>query len=171
MACLSMILYRRTEGLYDQEKLAMYFGVRISAEYQDAFCEEMPLLTSHNYDEGVKTIELGESVRKFLEKESIKLECTAIKASTIENLEQWIQQNLEADADLWCEYVSGNLSWWDIYLHDGLIESYDTIRKEVTMLNPEGTKKNRFQISVEELKVRISGEYSRETGFLVIRKM
>jgi hypothetical protein len=53
-----MILYRRTRKLYDQEKLAMYFGVRISAEYQDAFYEEMSLLTSHNYDEGVKTIEL-----------------------------------------------------------------------------------------------------------------
>ena len=52
MACLSMILYRRTERLYDQEKLAMYFGVRISAECQDAFSKEMPLLTSHNYDDG-----------------------------------------------------------------------------------------------------------------------
>jgi hypothetical protein len=49
-------------------------------------------------------------VRKFLEKEGINLECTAIKASTIENLEQWIQQSLEADADIWCEYVSGDLS-------------------------------------------------------------
>lgn len=171
MACLSMILYRRTERLYDQEMLAMYFGVRISAEYQDAFAEKMPLLTSHNYDEGVKTIELGESVKAFFEKEGINLECAAIKASTIENLEQWIEQSLEWDADIWCEYVYGDLSWWELYLHDGLIESYDATRKEVTMINPEGTKKNRFQISITELFERISGKYSRETGFLLISKM
>ena len=69
MACLSMVLYRRSHKLYDQEELAIIFGVKIGEKYKNAFRESLDFITSHNYDEGINTLESIEQIQAFLTQE------------------------------------------------------------------------------------------------------
>ena len=65
VTCLSMILYRRGFGLFDQEKLAKFFDIRIDKASRGAFRTKLKPFTHTGFDEGLKTIESAPVVNSF----------------------------------------------------------------------------------------------------------
>ena len=167
-----MILYRRSKKLYDQEELAIKFGVKIGEKYKNAFGESLDFITSHNYDEGINTLDSIEQIQWFLTQEWYDLHIEKLQFDDIDQLENFLIKNINDSHDIWCEYIMWNIYDYSysspIYIHDGLIESYNTETKIITIIDPEPEHRNRSTIWISEFFDRISGKYGRKTGFLMI---
>lgn len=169
--CLSMILYRRGFGLVDQEVLAGLLGVKISVDVADYFTTQLTIADSKNEELGINTIESAALVNEIFETLHIPLQAQRVNASEIQNLATFIQEELEANHDLWIEYKSHELHSEDT-IHDNVIERIDMEPEDplVTLIDPLPDHKNRFQVPVSKLHRAISTQFDRETGFLVISK-
>lgn len=100
VTCLQMILYRNGFGLFDQEDLAIRFGVKIAADDAPAFRADMPVMTSANVDEGIATVESAPQMNSFFQSLSVPLVATAYKASTIASVNDFIAEHLHENHDV-----------------------------------------------------------------------
>ena len=105
MACLLMIIYRRTGQLYEQESLAEYFGVKIGEGSKKAFFRELALLTSTNHDEGIETLKIGDRLETFFREKDLQLKHTITPYDDIKDWESHIITHMEQGHDIWCEYI------------------------------------------------------------------
>ncbi len=81
MSCLQMILFRHTGKVYDQESLAVVFGVKIDPTLGHIYTNTYESLTKQNFDEGVSTMDLTNLLSRFFESESIELSAKSHPAS------------------------------------------------------------------------------------------
>lgn len=174
VTCLQMILYRNGFGLYDQEDLAIEFGVKIDKKYAPAFREDMPIMTSNNLDEGIATIESEAIINTFFERLKVPLSATAFRCSEISNLEKFILDNLSAQRDLWVEYHAHEIHSDDTtkghYIHDGLIESYQLASQTAVVIDPVPEHRQRLRVGIVELEASISDKFGRETGIIIVQR-
>jgi len=171
ITCLQMVLYRRGNGLFDLEKLALFFDIRVHKDHLNSFNVRLRQLTSYNNDEGMKTVESAGRVNAFFRKNKIKLTARPVKHSQIPNLAKFITENLASGHDLWVEYKAHEIhknALSSAYIHDGLVESFNRQKNEVTLVDPDPRHKPRVRVPLVVLKDAISARLGRETGFLVI---
>ena len=169
-----MILYRNGFGLFDQENLAIKFGVKIAPEYATAFSETMPVMTQKNFDEGIQTVESESHINRFLGEQAPALKAISFKHSAIAQLPDFLSTQIKANHDIWVEYHAQEIHAGDEengdYIHDGLVESFDPASGHVTVIDPMPKHKQRLNISLQVLEKAISNKYGRETGFVVIER-
>jgi hypothetical protein len=174
VTCLQMILFRNQCGLFDQEELAITFGVKISAEDAAAFSTEMPIMTNANFDEGIQTVEAEERINAFFKTMAPELRATCFKSSNLHSLTDVFSTHLHANHDIWVEYHAQEIHSTDEnrgnYIHDGLIESLDLTNGRVVVIDPMPKHRQRLVVSLATLERAISTQYGRETGFVVIEK-
>lgn len=173
VTCLQMILHRNGFGLFDQERLAIEFGVRISTDYINAFSEQMPTMTQINDDEGISTVESADLINSFLIKNAPGLHAKSFVYSIInEDIPSFIASNIKLNNDIWIEYHGHEIHATDQYsgnyVHDGLIESIDVEKGLYTIIDPVPEHKQRITVHNNELISSISTKFGRETGFVII---
>ena len=169
VTCLMMILYRRGYGLFDQEKLAKYFDIRISEKSRGAFNVRLNTFTRRNYDEGLKTIESEDIINRFFRENDIRLVAKAIKISAISNLVEFLIDNIESDNDLWVEYKTHQISGAEA-IHDGLVEGVMQGRgvAKAVVIKPSRDHKPRRRVEIGIIEEALTSKFGRETGFIVI---
>jgi hypothetical protein len=169
-----MILFRNERGLFDQERLAITFGVSISEEDAAAFSTEMPIMTNANFDEGIQTVEAEQRINVFLQERAAGLRATSFKHSKVPSLPDFLSTHLRANHDIWVEYHAQEIHSKDDnqgnYIHDGLIESLDLTNIHVVVVDPMPKHQQRLVIPLDTLERAISTRYGRETGFVVIEQ-
>ena len=174
VACLQMILYRNGCGLFDQETLAIKFGVKIAPADAAAFSAAMPIMTKSNCDEGIQTIESGNQINSFFDEMRIPLRAQSFKRSALKDIPAFLNEHLGKDHDIWVEYHTNEI-YSDFpneaeLIHDGLIESFDSASQKIALIDPMPNHRQRNVIALEALERSISKQYGRETGFIVIEK-
>jgi hypothetical protein len=172
VTCLQMILFRNGYGLWDQEDLAVEFGVKIFPEMASAFRDSMPIVTQKNFDEGIQTIDSMDAVNKFFLGKKAALHAKGHRYSSIGSLSDFIATHIQANRDLWVEYHAQEIHKDDQYkgdyIHDGLVEAIDTIAQTVTVIDPVPEHRQRLTISLDVLGRAVSAHFGREAGFLVV---
>ncbi len=167
VTCLQMIIQRRLGELFDQEKLAEHFQIKIAPEVSGSFNIQLPLLSSHGHDEGMQTIESEQEINDFFHDNHLPLHAKTYPLSQIKNLKTFIVAHLTADNDLRTEYKLHSI-FDSNSIHDWLIESLDIDTDVVTMLNPSPTRQPRYTLTLEQLEEALSPKFARETGIVVI---
>jgi len=174
VTCFQMILFRNGFGLFDQERLAKYFGVKINKKHENMFSIKLDVLSNYNYDEGISTLDSVNKVNEFFLKNNINLIAEAKKISEIDDLKKFIESNIVLGNDLWVEYKGHNIHKYDQmegkYLHDSLIESIDDNDNEIVIIDPSPDHKPRIKIKIKSLFDSLSTKFGKETGFLIISK-
>ena len=173
VACLQMLLYRNGFGLFDQEDLAVEFGVKIGIDDKSAFREDMPLMTDFNFDEGISTIESVDRINTFFKKSNISLFATPHSFSSIKSLRDLIVENLAQNNDIWIEYHTHHVHAGDINnkrIHDALIESFDAKTDSVVIIDPKPGRRQRLTVPLESIQQALSSEFGKELGLLIIEK-
>lgn len=174
VTCLQMILFRNECGLFDQERLAITFGVKILAKDAAAFGTEMPIMTHANFDEGIQTVEAEERINAFFKTMAPELRAKCFKSSSVDSLTDFLNTHLRANHDIWAEYHAQEIHSTDgnrgNYIHDGLIESLDLTNGRAVVIDPMPKHRQRLVVSLDTLERAISTQYGRETGFVVIEK-
>jgi hypothetical protein len=174
VTCLQMILYRNGYGLFDQEKLAVHFGVKIAAEDARAFRADMPTMTQQNFDEGIQTVELVAPINAFFAAHTPGLTARRVRAGSVGKLDDFLRENLANNRDIWIEYHGHEIYGWDLYkgdyIHDSLIESFDPARAEATIVDPLPQHRQRELFPLAMMERAISKRFGRETGFIVVEK-
>ena len=172
MACLQMVVFRHVGRVLDQEELGVRLGVKIPKSVRKYFRNDLPELTSHNWDEGIRTTESSDALNRFFQEEGIPLLAESFVATSefSANLPRWLAENLEAGFDLWAEYALEErrlLLPNRTYLHDSLIIS--ATADSVTILDPEPKSRNIRTVPMDEFVKRMSGACGKVTGILRIR--
>ena len=175
VTCLQMILYRKGFGLYDQEDLAIKFGVKIDKKDAAAFSAAMPIMAQSNFDEGIQTVESEGQINKFFIDNAISLKAKSYKLSSIPSLINFMGEHINANHDIWIEYHSNEVHAEDKYqgnyIHDGLIEGLNLSKEIATVIDPEPEHRERLYIPLKTIEKSISKTYGRETGFIVVEKV
>lgn len=171
VTCLQMILYRRGFGLFDQQDLAKYFKIKVGKDELKSFNVKLGVYTSTNNDEGLKTIESEKLINRFFKDKKIPLKASAIKASEIADLTQFLIDNIKKDNDLWLEYKVHKIHGEKL-IHDNVVESVKTLSGKtwVTLVDPYWVYKPRLDVTIEDIAEAISDKYGRETGFIIVSK-
>ena len=169
VTCLQMILYRRGFGLFDQQELAKYFKIKISKKETAFFNVKFKTYTSVNEDGGLRTIDSEKIINKFFKESKISLVAHSVKYSKINDLKEFILENIKNNNDLWLEYKMNKIHK-EKSMHDNVVESIKINKKRtfVTVVDPYWEYKPRYEISIKDLSDSISKKYGRETGFIVI---
>jgi len=173
VGCLQMILYRNGYGLYDQEDLAIEFGVKIGSDDRHAFREDMPIMTEFNCDEGISTVGSVDKINSFFERSSIALEATAYPYASLGTLEELIADNLPQNNDIWIEYHSHEVHAGDRdnkRIHDALLESFDKKTGTAVLIDPKPGRRQRVTVPLGTLERSLSGQFGKELGIVVVRK-
>lgn len=170
MACLQMVLFRRTGKLFDQEGLGARFGVKVPENKKAIFTYDLAVLTAHNFDEGISTMDAETPLNAFFSESKLNLRARSYRSEEafLENLATWTREALAKGDDLWIEYAVGEKGSPGVYLHDSLIDAFDPERGTVTIVDPDPESRNVRQMPLEELADRISGSYGKPTGILRI---
>jgi hypothetical protein len=170
-----MILYRNGFGLYDQEDLAVKFGVKIDTKEAAAFSVAMPIMTKGNFDEGIQTVESERQINKFFIDNAINLKAKSYKLSSIPSLINFLNEHINANHDIMIEYHSNEIHAEDKYhgnyVHDGLIEGLNLSEEIATVIDPEPEHRQHLYIHLKTIEKSISKTYGRETGFIVVEKV
>lgn len=171
VACLQMIFYRRGFGLFDQQKLAKYFKIKVDKNDFKSFNIKLGVFTSKNYDEGLKTIESEKIINRFFKENKISLIAKAVRASEITNLKEFLINNIKNNNDLWLEYKTHKIHG-EKMIHDNVVEAVNIISGKVmvTLVDPYWAYKPRLDVHIGRIAEAISDKYGRETGFIVISK-
>lgn len=166
--CLSMILYRRGFGLFDQERLAQLLGAKVDEASKDLFY--LPQSVGRVGEElGINTVTSSETVNELFKILNLPLQAESVKASSIRNLAEFIHTHLEQNHDLWTELKIHEMKGEES-IHDNVIERIEHTGSGifVTLVDPLPEYKTRITLPVQKLERAISNEFDRETGFLVI---
>lgn len=170
-ACMQMILYRNGLGLHNQEDIAICFGIKISPESSMAFTSEMPV-AQEGQVLGLSTINSAAPIQRTLTSFGANLKIDSVFSSQITNLDDFLVTNIKANRDLWVEYDASKIHANDQrggeYIHDGLVESFDTETSTVTLIDSMPDHRQRITLPISELADAISPKDSAETGFIVI---
>ncbi|MFA6280513.1 MAG: hypothetical protein WC612_06960 [Bdellovibrionales bacterium] len=177
IACLQMVLYRNGLGLFDQEQLAIRFGVKIATEDAHAFSAAMQVMTRAGLDEGISTVESADDFNTFFNEISVPLEAKGYKYSTIPNVGAFLMEHLAANNDVWIEYHAHDIHANDNYkskhegdyVHDGLIEGFAPSMNTITVIDPYHDHRQRITVSLTEIEKAVSSLFGKETGFVIIR--
>jgi hypothetical protein len=173
VACLQMILYRNNFGLFDQEDLAIEFGVKVGADDKHAFRENMPTMTEFNNDEGISTLDSVERINVFFDSSKITLAAMALPFSKISSFKDLIVENLAQNNDIWIEYHTHEVHADDINnkrIHDALIESIDLEANTAVIIDPKPGRRQRATVPVDVLERALSSKFGRELGLLIVKK-
>jgi hypothetical protein len=174
VTCLQMILFRNEGILFDQEKLAITFGVKILPQDAPAFSTTMPIMTDPAIDEGIRTVESEARLNLFFQEVAPRLKATSFKYSKIPSLIDFLTTHLCANHDIWVEYHSDDIHPTDerrgMYIHDGLVESLDLQNDRVIVIDSMPDHQQRLSLSLNALETAISTRYGRETGFILIER-
>jgi hypothetical protein len=164
-----MILYRRGFGLFDQQDLAKYFKIKILKKDTAAFNIKLRTGTPSDKDYGLQTINCEKTVNKFFKENKIPLAAHSVRHSEINNLSEFILENIKNNNDLWVEYHNRKIHKAR-GMHDSVIESIEINKKimSVTFVDPYWAFKPRYEVSIKDLADSISEKYGREAGFIVI---
>jgi hypothetical protein len=169
-----MILFRNGYGLFDQELLAIKFGIKIKPDVAAAFSSAIQVVTSEDDHAGIPTIDMADTINHFFEELAPGLLTQSVKASAITSMATFLSDHLNQDHDIWVEYHAQEIHKTDRakgnYIHDGLIESFDPDKNEVVIIDSLPEHKQRLLVSVPILERAISLEYGRETGFIIVKK-
>ncbi len=163
-----MILYRRGFGLFDQEKLAKYFNIKVSKDDAEAFNEKLNIYESSDKG-GMKTTESENIINQFFKEEKIPLVAKSVKPSEINDLEEFIIDNLNKNNDLWMEYQTYKVhkkekkkkwyipEWMDD--HDNVVEGIkkNTIGTKVLLVDPFWYNKPRTEADIKNVKDGLKG--------------
>ncbi|MCA9377333.1 hypothetical protein KC711_00220 [Candidatus Peregrinibacteria bacterium] len=102
IACLSMIIYRHTNILIDQEEIGQKLGVRIPHKIKNIFIHNLEEMTSRGNDEGISTIEIAPAIEQIA--------CEYIPAISIQTLryqdqdyDKLFRKLLSQGKDIWVE--------------------------------------------------------------------
>lgn len=171
VTCLNMVIYRQRWIIFEQEELAEFFNIKIHPNLVNCFTKKFKTTDKINDDEWLKTIEEEESVNSFFQLNNIHLKAKSYYLSNI--LELWtltefIQENINANNDMWVEYKLEWLFPWNKWIHDGLIESITW--DDVIMINSWYDTPNRYTFNIKDLEEWLSNKFARETGIIVICK-
>ncbi len=170
-ACLQMILHRRGVGLFDQETLAIELGVKVQRKDLKGFRSDMPIMHGFNCDEGISTVGSVRRINKILRDKRSGLRARAIRYQSIRSLEQLVVDALREDKDVWVEYHSQRVHPkrpLNVQIHDGLIESIDTGKGELVLIDPSPKRRQHKEIDVETMHEALSGKYGRPLGLLLV---
>ena len=177
VTCLQMILYRNGCGLFDLEALAKWFGVKIDETDAQLFNVKLDIMTSANCDEGISTVESDGDINKFLGERKLPLRATAYKTAQIASLQDFLEEHLSADHDVWLEYHGDDIhaddhyrGYQGRYIHDSLIESIDLDKRMAVIVDPMPEHRQRYEMSFDLIEKAISSAYGKETGFIIIEK-
>jgi hypothetical protein len=169
-----MILFRNEGILFDQERLAIAFGVKILPQDAPAFSTAMPIMTDPAIDEGIRTVESEARINLFFQEVAPRLKATGFKYSEVPSLIDFLTTHLRANHDIWVEYHSQEIHPTDErrgkYIHDGLVESVDLQNDRVIVTDSMPNHQQRLSISLNALETAISPHYGRETGFILIER-
>ncbi len=171
VTCLQMILFRRGFGLFDQQKLAKYFKIKVGKNDLVSFNIKLDVFTSKNYDEGLKTIESEKIINRFFNENKISLTAKSARDSEINNLKKFLVNNIKNNNDLWMEYKTHKIHG-EKMIHDNVVESVKTAlgKEYVTLVDPYWKFKPRLVVDIQKISEAISSKYGRETGFIMISK-
>lgn len=167
-ACLSMILYRRGFGLFDQERLAQLLGAKVDEASKELF--HLPQSVASAGEElGINTVGSAEKVNILFKTLDLPLRAESVKASSIPNLAEFIRTHLEQNHDLWAELKTHEIKGEES-IHDNVIEHIEYVGPDVfvTLVDPLPEYKTRITLPIHKLERAISDEFDRETGFLII---
>jgi hypothetical protein len=173
VACLQMVLYRNGFGLFDQEDLAIQFGVKIGADDKPAFREDMPIMTEFNNDEGISTISSVDRINGFFRASGIALMATAFPFAQISEFKDLLTDNLSQNNDVWVEYHTHEIYADDANnkrIHDALVESIDPSTNTAIIIDPSPRRRQRVKVSIEVLERSMSASFGQELGLLLIKK-
>jgi len=145
-ACLQMILFRHGHK-FTQDVIAK--GIK-------------------DYD-GYKTIENAGLINAFFKENNLSFKVASFKAPEINNLKEFIAQNIKENKDLWIE-VSNSIMYETSGGHDCLIQSIDTDSDKVTFVDPYGPHDQIYTVSLSKLSKAIANT-DRIRGFLVVEKL
>lgn len=171
MACLQMAVFRRTGRLFDQEWLGARFGVSVPSSEASTFRYALNFLLPDSFlREGISTVDSTQAMNRFFDEFDLPLEARAIRPcdSEFDRLEERVFEWINGGADVWTEFVVGEKGSANAYSHDCLVEKIDLRSKSVSLLDPDPRGENHKKISVEEWKNRMSGEYGRPTGIVLL---
>ncbi len=159
MACLQMVLFRRTGRLFDQEALGERFGAKVPEKLADIYGRPFGFMTAQNCDEGVSTTEIVPELNAFFRENGLSLEAEAHEGigAFVRDLPEWLEGRLGAGDDVWIEYSLGKKGSDDVWIHDSLVETFDRTSGTVAILDPNPDERNRRSMPVSELADRISG--------------
>lgn len=169
-ACLQMILYRNGYGLFDQEDIAIEFGIKVGKEDKDAFRENMSTMTGFNLDEGMPTTESADHINHFLSNKNISLQVQNFRYSDISDLTHFISDNITKNNDIWVEYHTHEMYEASGKIHDGLIESIDPLAKTIVLIDPKPTRRQRNTVSIDLLARSLSDIHGKELGLTIVSK-
>jgi len=127
----------------------------------------MPVMTDRS-DEGIKTVESEKHINAFFRELGVSLTAKCYKSSSISDLPAFLEENLRSDRDVWVEYHTDEIFNDETCIHDGLIESFNSTAKSVTIIDPMPHHRQRISVPLETLKRAVSGKFGRETGFVVV---
>ena len=166
IACLSMILYRHTNILIDQEEIGQKLGVRIPHRLKNIFIHDLEEMTSHGNDEGISTTELAPLIEK-IGREYIPSLSVEVLRYHDQDYHELFQGFLSQGKDIWVEWVLVHNASDTIYIHDRLLDYYDG---NYWLIDPDPNRKNIVQTSIEEICRCIDGSRGKQTWILVLSK-
>lgn len=166
IACLSMIIYRHTNILIDQEEIGQKLGVRIPHKIKDIFVHDLEEMTNHGNDEWISTIDLAPLIEK-IGREYIPSLSVEVLRYQDQDYDKLFRELLFQEKDIWIEWVLPMSSSDDVYIHDRLLDYYDD---SYWLIDPDPKSKNILQTSIENVCRSIDGSRGKETWVLVVSK-
>lgn len=170
-----MILYRRGFGLFEQEELAKNLKIKIDKNSLECYNITLDTYTNPE-DAGMKTTESEGIINKFFKSKNIGLSAKGVRVSEIQNLEEFLFDNINKNNDIWMEWMIYKIfnekqhkekfympEWMSC--HDSVIESVIKNKQsaKTVIVDPFWYHKPRMEIDVEKLRNAI-------IGFIVISK-
>jgi len=176
VTCLQMVLHRRGCGLFDQEKMAKFFGVGVARKDAKCYTEKFRVVRDAlDPLSGLATSQSAARTNAFFKRNNIGLAATGAYVSEINDLAEFLRKNIEQDNDLWFEYsIKGIHGNCDYEYHDGLVESVTVSGKKAyaIVMDPDPAHRSRFKIDIAVLRKAIfqDAKAKRKFGFIVISK-
>lgn len=127
-------------------------------------------MQGYNKDEGISTLDSIAKINEFFANEGLTLTAHAYIASQIPDLRAFIEHGLASGHDLWIEYHNNQIYPNDIvqFIHDSLIESYDSETDTIVLIDPEYKHPPRKSVPLDMLRDAISTKFGKETGIVVV---
>ena len=169
-AVLQMIQGRRGLGFTSQDEIGYQLGLIVPKEKAHLFSKvrtgRMP-----NTGWGTRTSEKQYSINNYFVKNNLPLKLTICSAQDVENVAEFVIQNLVKDNDIIICYNSQLLFGDGDTEHVSLIQEFDTENNEITIVDPATVvakiRRAKFSRLIQVLK---SYETNRLGGFWIVSR-